>query len=520
MSRVNVNIAEILQRQGIRLGEKPAIVHGKRSISYAELARNVRRRASLFRERGIRPGEAILVVVPMSIELYEIMIGIVHAGAVALFLDAWSDRSRIELARESMPVTGFIGPGRARLLRFISGPLRSIPHSFSTGLRAGYSGEMREPVHLDDDAPALVTFTTGSTGQPRGANRTHRHLREQQEAIIDAFSPTEDDVDLATLPIFPLSNLAVGSTTILPSIDFRRPADFDPDEIYATFARRRVTTAALSPAVVDRLTESSHVEDLPHLRRLLVGGSTITPALARRVRERFAEAELIAVYGSTEAEPISLISFDDLMRTSVDDWRDGLPAGYPVDRISVRIVSAESDSSRPAVEMPTGVPGEICVSGPHVLKEYVGPRSEWISKYVEVDGEMWFRTGDGGTLMPDGSLHLLGRVAGRIVWSDADRTEILWPLQAEMLLSGISGVACGTVVQIGRRVIWVAESDPEVPTPDADLGRTIEDALRREGLPVGEIRVHDRIPRDPRHASKLDYRRLIEELAKDPPAGT
>lgn len=513
MRRENVNVAEILQRQAARLGKKPAIVHGERSISYARLARNVRRRAGLFRRNGVRPGDAVLVVVPISIELYEIMIALFHAGAIALFLDAWSDRSRIELARRSMPVTGFIAPFRARLLRLISPSLRSIPHSFSLHPLPG-SAEMREPEHLEGDAPALVTFTTGSTGTPRGANRTHRHLREQQQAIIDTFSPREDDVDLATLPIFPLSNLAVGSTTVLPRIDFRHPAAFDPDGVMRTFARHDVTTAALSPAVVERLLESRQADALPHLRRLLVGGSSVTPELAGRVRERFAETELLAVYGSTEAEPISVIDFDTLAESVSDDWRTGLPAGWPIDRISLRIIAVDAGSDDAATEVPPGMPGEICVTGPHVLKQYTGPRSEWGSKYVEIDGDAWLRTGDAGVLMPDGSLRLLGRVAAGIQFENDGEPDILWPFAAERLLCGRPGIACGTAVRSGSSVIWVIEPLSNARSEGDDIRADLGEELRLLGLPVTEVRILERIPRDPRHASKFDYGKLADELSR------
>ena len=119
------NIVEILYKNAQSHGDKMAILNSESSITYAELAKRVQSIACFLQQKGIRAGDRVLVFVPMSIELYEILLGLFHIGGIAVFLDAWADKKRFEQAVKVADCTAFIGVWKSHLLRLRSRQLRS-----------------------------------------------------------------------------------------------------------------------------------------------------------------------------------------------------------------------------------------------------------------------------------------------------------------------------------------------------------------------------------------------------------
>ncbi|MGE3801457.1 MAG: AMP-binding protein, partial [Candidatus Kapaibacterium sp.] len=502
-AKKNANIVTILEQNARQFPEKIAMIEGEMSVTYREFLTNIQRRAAWFSERGIVRGDGVLIVVPMSITLYEILIALFWIGAVAVFLDAWSNRSRLELARNAFPIKGFIGVGRAHLLRLISPALRSIPLKFWVDTPGRWNESLGTPVQVMPDDPALITFTTGSTGKPKGANRTHGFLLAQHQAILNHFAPQVDDIDMPTLPIFPLSNIALGSTTFLPPVNFRDITNFKPDVLLREATRRHITTTAGSPAFFLRLATYLIERDqtFSHLREILVGGAPVFPRTARTLRRAFPDTEITIVYGSTEAEPISMISVDSLL-TQAKSRHDALPVGKPVESIEIIIASIDESNLSP---LPTGEVGEICVSGKHVLQEYIGDPSEWSDKMVVVEGKRWLRTGDAGCVDHEGSLYLLGRVGKS--WIRSGERHFVMPV--ELALDEIPGVAIGTILEVEGETILLIERENNMVTTEVK----IREAVRDREISFDRIEFIQRIPRDPRHASKIDYEKLREALS-------
>src|SRR5438552_1303339 len=129
-----------------------------------------------WRGRGIGPGSRVLLFVPMSVDLYVALLACFHLGAAAVFLDAWSDRRRLDGAIAAARPDAFVSTPRAHLLRLVSPALRRVPLKLllSDTARWGEIGGARlAPAAVDPEEPALITLTTGSTGVPRVAARSH-----------------------------------------------------------------------------------------------------------------------------------------------------------------------------------------------------------------------------------------------------------------------------------------------------------------------------------------------------------
>src|SRR5688500_9636318 len=114
---MSANIIEIFRTNVERYASTPAIVDGAGSVTYAELDRDVRRVARYLAAEGIRAGDNVLIFVPMSRQLYTLLLALFHLGAVAVFVDAWADRRRLTLAARLVPLRAFIGIARSHALR-------------------------------------------------------------------------------------------------------------------------------------------------------------------------------------------------------------------------------------------------------------------------------------------------------------------------------------------------------------------------------------------------------------------
>jgi len=511
MDTVNRNIVLLLERAAAVYPDRTALIEGVRSLTYAQLLAAVRAASQRLGQEGIGAGDAVLVVAPVSTRLYILLSALFHRGAVAVFVDAWASRERLEAVERAMPLKAFVGVWRARMARFALPGLRRIPHAFSLDKLTDpdphpRAGECPPAAEVDDNAPALVTFTTGSTGIPKGANRTHGFLRAQHVALVRHLGGEPGEADLATLPIFPLSNLALGATTLLPRIDPRQPLAFSEERIVREMNIHGVVSSVGSPAFFERLARYCVVEERrpESLRRLHVGGAAVMPRVVRLLAEAFPRTEVKIVYGATEAEPIAMIAGEEMLHTLERDRErgvllPGLPAGVPVNSLRVELL----DEGGEWVVDPDQ-PGEVCVCGEHVLGSYIGPAEGWSEKYVEREGKRWLRTGDAALRAPDGGLRLLGRWKHRIVRNG--RT--FFTLPVELLLSTVDGLVAGTIVEHKGEMLGVVEGERGTELADA----TVLELLHAYGVPVERVQRMARIPRDPRHASRIDMEALVERL--------
>ena len=269
-------------------------------ITFAELDARSAKAASLLQHAGLGRSSRVLLLIPMSIELYVALIGVLRLGAVVTLLDPSAGISHIDRCCRLAKPAAMIGSGKAHLLRVLSAGLRAIPHKFALGPRLLPAQSWRrvddsqplEPLaEVDPDHPALLTFTSGSTGQPKAAVRSHGLLLAQQLALAEAMSLESGQADLTTLPVFTLSNLAAGVTSLLPDADLRLPGAINPLPVLAQIDRFSPASVVASPALLMQLT--SHCENaqrtMPSFRRIFTGGAPVfwhqLDALARRLRQ-------------------------------------------------------------------------------------------------------------------------------------------------------------------------------------------------------------------------------------------
>src|SRR5262245_45820602 len=315
-----MNLAHTLQGVARKRPDVPAIIEARRGgchiTTFTDLEVRSCRAARLLTELGLKPGEAVLVFYPMSAELYVALLAIFRLGLVAMFLDPSAGREHIERCCAQHAPTAFLGSTKAHLLRLFSRALRRIPIKLVIGWplpwtvrwsRADRLQPLADILDCDPDAPALLTFTSGSTGQPKAAVRTHRFLLAQHQALAASLHLQAGDRDLATLPIVALANLGSGVTTVIPDADLRSPGLVNPGPIVQQMLTEKVVSSVASPAFFERLARSCLEKQitLPDIRKLFTGGAPVFPRLLDQMQQMAPAAEVVALYGSTEAEPIA-----------------------------------------------------------------------------------------------------------------------------------------------------------------------------------------------------------------------
>lgn len=518
-----MNIAEILLQRVAQMGDGAAIVdvhqNRDRAYSFRELDAATARVAGQLKRAGRKQGDAVLLLHPVAAELYVVLIALFRLGCVAIFLDPSAGREHVERCCAIFPPKAFFGSPRAHLLRLTTPALRRVPVTFCSGWFPGArrlnlsadSAPLREIVPLSSDAPALVTFTSGSTGQPKVALRTHGFLLAQHRALEGSLAVQPGTRDLTTLPIFVLANLASGVTSILPDADLRAPGKIAPRPVLAQIQRHKIRTTAASPALISRLLDecASSGATLPSLSSIYMGGAPVFPGLLRKAEKICPQAKITAVYGSTEAEPMAEMSLSDISKEDFESMEQGkgLLTGRPVPSISLRVIRENWGVPIPPLDavaferlrVAHGEPGEIVVSGGHVLPGYLNGEGDAETKF-EVDGARWHRTGDLGYLDAAGRLWLLGRCSGKI----RDERGTLYPFAVECAAMQTAAVRRAALAAVDGLRVLAIEGDKTL-SPDAILSSL-------SWAQLDQVVVLDRVPVDKRHNAKVDYTELARKL--------
>jgi olefin beta-lactone synthetase len=515
-----MNVTEILRRHAADVPDAVALIdrhRGRsRSVTYRQLEKSVGRTAALLRKSGLQPGDAVLLLSPMSVELYLALAAILRCGMTAMFLDPSAGRRSIDRCCELLPPQALIASSRAHLLRALSPGLRRIPRMFSIGRRIPRACALEGAANLpyepavepcNEHTPALVSFTSGSTGEPKGAVRTHGFLLAQHRAVEQALALSPGQVELVTLPIFVLANLASRVTSVIADADLRRPGEINAGPMLDQLQRHAADRVVGSPALFERVVThcEQHNIELPTLQQVFTGGGPVSATLLERLQRIAPAADITAVYGSTEAEPIStlrLVEIGPVDREAMGRG-EGLLAGRPVDSLSVRIMEDQwgapvgpfSNGEFARLCRPPRRAGEIVVSGEHVLPGYLHGEEESETKF-RVDGTVWHRTGDAGCFDESERLWLLGRCAARV----EDGRGTLYPLGVEQAALREPGIQRAAMTSHrGQRVLAVTLKERGAPPDLTSLLETLSFA------DVDAIRVLKRIPVDRRHNSKIDY---------------
>ena len=487
------------------------------SLSYAELLGYAARLQQALQADGWQSGQRVLLLARPGLPLYAVLLALLGLGLVPVLLDRGMSRARMLGAIAASGASGLIGqrdivkrwwllPQLWRLRRYcLDGACfgaRGLPPDAG---QCGLTNYQFLPRGNDDHG--LISFTSGSTGAPKGADRTHASLIAQHLAIRNHWPDQDDEIDMPCFPVLVLHNLCCGISSVLPAVDLATPGQVDAALVLEQIRREGVTRLSGAPAYMQRLVEHAQANglQLPQVRSLVIGGSTVNQALLRGCLRSFPQAWARVVYGSTEAEPIAEVEMSELLQ----DWHQqpGYLLGNPAAVAEVCIVDPQqalSDAvSVERARLPAGQVGEILVAGPHVLKAYVNnPQACAECKIPRADGLVWHRTGDCGAFDERGRLWLHGRLKDRVLINGRTQDSFI----LEKALDALPGIIRSAVLNaLDGQPLVVLQGEPQ-------QAEQLPAVLEQFDITRAWLARIAQMPVDGRHNSKIDRPALRQAL--------
>lgn len=451
-----------------------ALRHGGSSLTYGELTELALSQAASLRARGVRTGDRVAVWASIEVPTVVALVANALAGFVSVPINpAIGDRELAHVLSDAAP----------RLV--VGAPPRELDvPRVEVELNADARAHALDPP--DPRAAALVLYTSGTTGRPKGAVLSHGAIAANLDALADAWRWTADDTLVHALPLFHVHGLALGLFgTLRRGATLELLPRFDPALVAEALGRSTMLFGV--PTMYHRLVE--HAEREPQMAsalaraRLLVSGSAGLPLREHRRIEAVTGRHVLERYGLTETLINTAVRVDDPPRSGC--------VGRPLTGVELRLV----DDARATLDVcDDATIGEVAVRGPNLFDGYLN-RPDATAAVRDEDG--WFYTGDLATRASDGAIRLVGRRATDLIKTGgykvgAGEVEAALLEHEAVREAAVKGVDDD---DLGERIeAWVALREGAVASPEA-LADHVAATLARHKRPR---RVHlvEALPRN------------------------
>ncbi|MFE2585388.1 long-chain fatty acid--CoA ligase [Streptomyces sp. NPDC059378] len=482
-----MNLASHVVKSAWAQPDRAALRLGDDIVTYRTLDRRTARMAQLLRDRGMKPGDRVGLMLTDTPEFAVAYFGVLRAGGVVVPMN---------FLLKSREVAYHLGDSGARLL--------FAWHAFADEARAGAQQVGAEAVIVDpggfdelpasgtscddvtdrhEDDTAVVLYTSGTTGEPKGAELTHANLTRNCDIVAnELLGLTPDDVIYGGLPLFHAfgqtcnlnATVASGAClTLLPR--------FDAEKTLAMLADHGVTVFAGVPTIFSRLLRQPDKDayDVSRLRLSLSGGAAMQVQVLRDFQDAF-HCVVLEGYGLSETSPVA--SFNTLQ----EGPRPG-SVGTPIQGVEMRVVGDDGK------DVPQGEVGEIAIRGHNVMKGY------W-HRPEETAAAMrggWFHTGDLGRVDQDGFFWIVGRSKDMIIRGGNN----VYPSEIEAVLYEHPAVAEAAVIglpdpDLGEEVGAAVVLRPGARTTVEELRAYVKDRVAAYMYPR-KVWITDALPKGP-----------------------
>lgn len=480
------NLASLLESSAERFPERTAIVLGETRLSYAQLNASANQVANLLASRGIGVGDKVALMIPNLPYFTGIYYGILKAGAVAVPLNVLLKEREIAYHLEdsdAVALFAFEGSDELPIGREAHAAVQQVDtvrEFFLVSANPGASGSEEgvetfaaavsgqaptfDSVQTDEDDTAVILYTSGTTGRPKGAELRHRNMRDNALVTKELFGadPENPDTFLAVLPLFHtfgqtvIQNAALafgGTIVMLPR--------FDATAAIAAMLKEKVSFFAGVPTMywgfLGALDETVDVGTLAaNLRMAVAGGSALPVEIHRKFEDKFGVV-IAEGYGLSETSPVA--AFKPL----------GAPArpgsiGTEIPGVQLKLIDP---SSWEEIDWAPDAIGEIAVKGHNVFTGYYN-RPEATSEALSEDG--WFRTGDLARRDADGWYYIVDRSKDMIIRNGFN----VYPREIEEVLMTHPAVSLAAVIGVphaehGEEIKAVVVLAPDASATGEDL---------------------------------------------------
>ena len=466
---MSLSIASILAESAVRHADRTAVVLGPLKLTYAQLWHGARQYAAVLREKGVGPGDKVALLLPNTPHFPLAYYGTLALGGVAVPVHALLKAEEIQYVLEDsgakvlICAAPLLGEG-AKGAELAGVTVMSVMEADDNGVeRIDQLASAATPVDAivprEPEDTAVVLYTSGTTGKPKGAEITHLNVTMNVVAsAMHSFDITADDVVLGCLPLFhTFGQTCCMNTAFYTGASVVLLPRFDGAQALQLLADEKCTIFMGVPTMYIGLIEAAKTSDVrPQLKSALSGGA----ALPLAVLEKFAEVfgtDVLEGYGLTETSPVA--TFNQVGMTP----KPGT-VGKAIWGVEVEIAQAELEES---IELlPTGELGEIVCRGHNVFKGYLNKPEATAAAIV--DG--WFRTGDLGTKDDEGYVTIVDRKKDMVIRGGYN----IYPREVEEALLRHPAVAQVAVIglpdpQYGEEVCAVVILEPGQQVSEDEL---------------------------------------------------
>ena len=487
-----MTLSDQLARHARKTPDAVALRFDGRGRSYAELDERVTRLARALGDRGVGVGDRIAVLALNGMEAWEAYLAGVRLGAIVVPVNFRLVADEVAYVLTDSGATALVVDAP---MAEVAAKAREQAPSVSTVLEIGEDYEAAlaaasdEPldVVVDEDEPAFIMYTSGTTGRPKGAVLTHHHL------VMHVFSQIthigwhpEDRVAAPGAPLFHIAGLAGGLPPLLlgGTNVIMKSGGFDPVQTLDMIEREKISSIFLVPAMWAAVVAVPDIasRDLSHLRRISWGAAPASTTLLRTLIDTFPQAEVITAFGQTECSPVTC-----LLRGE-DSIRKIGSVGTPILNVEVRVVDEAMN------DVPQGEVGEIVYRSPMVMKEYWGKPAET----AEAFAGGWFHSGDLVRQDEEGYFYVVDRKKDMIITggenvycAEVENVLAAHPKVLEVALIGVPDAKYGEAP-----LAVVAPRDADDPPTPEELAAWCREKLARYKNPR-EYSVVGALPRNP-----------------------
>lgn len=433
-SRFNF-IMDVLKSHAVQTPQATALVFEGNETSYDSLYTNVQKIAGYLQQKGYKKGDVIGLMLLNSDLFMTVYYGVQLAGLTILPINTKLAPPELGYIFNHSEIKGLFYDERLRET------IKQIDYDFELKLNRQQVREIIAGpntfthIEIDPQDTAVILYTSGTTGRPKGVMLSHNNVVNAAEIWSDALQFRPTDRVYISIPLFHCAGLhVIGVGTMFGGAALVIDETFSPDRTLQNITKDRVTIFTGVPTMYSILLGKKDMANyqFKHVRKFAYGSAPMPNEVIKQLKESFPDIEIQNLYGQTESTPGGTSLTDDAALERIGS------VGRALARTQIKIIDNDGN------ELPSEQIGEICIKGPQIMKGYL--KNEEETKKVIIDG--WLYTGDLGRLDDDGYLYIVDRKKDMIIRGG----ENIYPIEVENVLYQIPQVLDVAIIGIPHEI--------------------------------------------------------------------